>query len=73
MSPPAFMSNPLAWIQDKLTTYSTKEIYLLEETLRFSKKGVGYLVEQSTQPQTLGYSLADSPVGLLGWIYEKVQ
>lgn len=23
-------------------------------------------------PQTLGYSLADSPVGLLAWIYEKL-
>ena len=28
--------------------------------------------EQATQPQTLGYSLADSPSGLLGWIYEKL-
>ena len=27
---------------------------------------------QSTKPQTLGYSLADSPVGLLAWIYEKL-
>lgn len=29
-------------------------------------------MEQATQPQTLGYSLADSPVGLLAWIYEKL-
>jgi hypothetical protein len=27
---------------------------------------------QSTRPQTLGYSLADSPVGMLAWIYEKL-
>ena len=27
---------------------------------------------QCTQPQTIGYSLADSPVGLLAWIYEKL-
>ena len=27
---------------------------------------------QSTKPQTLAYSLADSPVGLLAWIYEKL-
>jgi hypothetical protein len=33
---------------------------------------VGYLQEQSTQPQTIGYNLADSPVGLLAWIYEKL-
>ena len=34
--------------------------------------GHGYFEEQATQPQTLGYGLADSPVGLLGWIYEKL-
>ena len=27
---------------------------------------------QSTRPQTIGYSLSDSPVGLLAWIYEKL-
>ena len=33
---------------------------------------MGYYAEQTTKPQTLGYSLADSPVGLLAWIYEKL-
>lgn len=33
---------------------------------------MGYEVEQHNQPQTLGYALADSPVGLLAWIYEKL-
>lgn len=33
---------------------------------------MGYNNEHSTQPQTIGYSLADSPVGLLAWIYEKL-
>ena len=33
---------------------------------------MGYLAIQSTKPQTLGFSLADSPVGLLAWIYEKL-
>lgn len=36
------------------------------------RDGMGYFAEQSTQPQTLGYTLADSPVGLLAWIYEKL-
>ncbi|KAK0464742.1 Alpha/Beta hydrolase protein, partial [Desarmillaria tabescens] len=31
-----------------------------------------YLQEQATQPQTIGYSLADSLTGLLAWIYEKL-
>ena len=34
--------------------------------------GRGYFQEQATKPQTLAYSLADSPVGLLAWIYEKL-
>lgn len=31
----------------------------------------GYSTQQSTRPQTLGYALADSPVGQLAWIVEK--
>lgn len=31
----------------------------------------GYSTEQSTKPQTIGYALADSPVGQLAWITEK--
>lgn len=31
----------------------------------------GYSKQQSTRPQTLGYGLADSPVGQAAWIYEK--
>jgi len=31
----------------------------------------GYTHEQETRPQTLGVAMADSPVGLAGWILEK--
>lgn len=31
----------------------------------------GYSKQQSTRPQTLGYALVDSPVGLCAWIVEK--
>jgi pimeloyl-ACP methyl ester carboxylesterase len=31
----------------------------------------GYNLQQETRPQTLGYSLNDSPVGLAAWIIEK--
>jgi epoxide hydrolase len=33
--------------------------------------GMGYANEQGTKPQTIGYSLNDSPVGQCAWIYEK--
>ena len=38
----------------------------------FFSRGLGYLRQAQTRPQTLGYSLADSPAGLLAWIYEKL-
>ena len=31
---------------------------------------LAYLIEQSTRPQTIGYSLADSPVGLAAWMLD---
>ena len=36
-----------------------------------SRTGSGYSAVQGTRPQTIGYSLADSPVGLCAWIVEK--
>ncbi|WP_219469854.1 epoxide hydrolase family protein [Nonomuraea rhizosphaerae] len=42
-----------------------------EQFNTFREEGVGYLVLQSTRPQTLAYSLNDSPVGQLAWITEK--
>ena len=32
--------------------------------------GFGYFLEQSTRPQTIGYSLLDSPVGLAAWMLD---
>jgi epoxide hydrolase len=37
----------------------------------FQGEGKGYLLLQSTRPQTLAYSITDSPVGQLAWIVEK--
>jgi pimeloyl-ACP methyl ester carboxylesterase len=38
---------------------------------RFQNNGFGYFLQQATRPQTIGYALADSPVGQAAWIYEK--
>jgi len=37
-----------------------------------SRTGSGYSAEQGTRPQTIGYSLTDSPAGLCAWIVEKI-
>lgn len=34
-------------------------------------KGAGYAVMMVTRPQTIGYALNDSPVGLAAWYYDK--
>ncbi|KAL0565383.1 hypothetical protein V5O48_016643 [Marasmius crinis-equi] len=54
------------------TKLSTVEKSVLDRTKWYFTKGNGYYVEQSTVPQTIGYSMSDSPVGLLAWIYEKL-
>ena len=37
----------------------------------FYRKGFGYAEMMNTRPQTLGYGLADSPVGMLAFFYDK--
>lgn len=37
----------------------------------YQKDEFGYASQQGTRPQTLGYGLADSPVGQAAWIVEK--
>jgi pimeloyl-ACP methyl ester carboxylesterase len=38
---------------------------------RYRRWERGYSMQQSTRPQTIGYGLVDSPVGLCAWIVEK--
>lgn len=42
-----------------------------ERLQQINNEGGGYLRLQATRPQTIGYSLVDSPVGQLTWIVEK--
>jgi pimeloyl-ACP methyl ester carboxylesterase len=36
----------------------------------FKQTGSGYFLEQATRPQTIGYALLDSPVGLAAWMLD---
>ncbi|KAF8869402.1 Alpha/Beta hydrolase protein [Infundibulicybe gibba] len=63
---------PLSYLWRLASGYSEKDKAGLKRTEWYTKTGSGYFAIQSTRPQTLGYGLADSPVGLLGWIYEKL-
>ncbi|WP_020500552.1 epoxide hydrolase family protein [Sciscionella marina] len=42
-----------------------------EETHDFWQHRAAYAKQQAARPQTIGYSLVDSPVGLLAWILDK--
>ena len=39
----------------------------------FRRQGFGYAQIQHTRPQTVGYGLEDSPIGLCAWIVEKLR
>ncbi|KZF26498.1 epoxide hydrolase 1 [Xylona heveae TC161] len=64
--------NLIVALQHIVTPYSERERVGLSRTMRFNNEDSGYMFEQGTKPQTLGYSLHDSPVGLLAWIFEKL-
>ncbi|KAF8918946.1 Alpha/Beta hydrolase protein [Mucidula mucida] len=69
---PPSINRPISYLKHLVTPYTVAEKAALQKSQWFERHGRGYHHEQATQPQTLGYSLADSPVGLLGWIYEKL-
>ncbi|KAH9037750.1 alpha/beta-hydrolase [Lactarius hengduanensis] len=70
--PPSSRENPITLLKYLISSFTARERQFAAHTENFFKNGRGYSAEQSTKPQTLGFSLADSPVGLLAWIYEKL-
>src|SRR4051812_31522168 len=57
-------------IADKLPASSDQERAAHKAVATFTATGFGYFMEQSTRPQTIGYSLLDSPVGLAAWLLD---
>jgi pimeloyl-ACP methyl ester carboxylesterase len=53
--------------------YTATEQQALDHLGKYASDAAGYASIQGTRPQTLGYGLADSPVGQAMWIYEKLQ
>jgi len=58
---------------DEITEATAEEKTALRDAKDFWDNLSGYAKEQSTRPQTIGYSLADSPVGQAAWIYAMFQ
>ena len=57
-------------IADKLPAESEKERVAQKAVATFRASGFGYFLEQSTRPQTIGYSLLNLPVGLAAWLLD---
>jgi epoxide hydrolase len=51
---------------------SAEERAALAKLQAYGDVGSAYARIQGTKPQTIGYSLSDSPVGQASWIYEKL-
>ncbi len=60
-APPGLTTDGLTTVERRWT----------EETHHFWRHRAAYAKQQATRPQTIGYSLVDSPVGLLAWILDK--
>ncbi len=56
---------------ESMTDLTPFEQDALERLKFYQEWDSGYSKLQSTRPQTLGYGLADSPVGQMAWIVEK--
>jgi pimeloyl-ACP methyl ester carboxylesterase len=50
---------------------SVKEKAAFDSLNTFFSKNAGYGAMMVTRPQTVGYALTDSPVGLAAWMYDK--
>jgi pimeloyl-ACP methyl ester carboxylesterase len=71
--------SPALGLKDQLPADTEEERTARDAVTTFTTDGFAYFLEQSTRPQTIGYSLLDSPVGLAAWLldhdtdsYEKI-
>lgn len=51
---------------------SPEERAVFDDIRGFFKNGFGYASIMGTRPQTIGYGMADSPVALAAWFYDKL-
>ena len=64
-------TSPTPYLGEDSRPLSKLEKRMLEQREKWVQSEGGYAHIQSTKPQTLSYSLNDSPAGLAAWIVEK--
>ena len=58
---------------DEVSQATAQEQAMLASAKHYQDVLSGYAKEMATRPQTIGYSLSDSPTGLAAWIYAMFQ
>ena len=51
-----------------MPTVTDEERAAADQIATFRKSGEGYFIEMATRPETIGYSLLDSPIALAAWM-----
>ena len=59
--------------EDEIADATPEEQAMLADMKRYEAEQSGYMKLQNTRPQSVGFALADSPVGLAAWIYALFQ
>jgi pimeloyl-ACP methyl ester carboxylesterase len=78
MSPPGLVGIHLNMVMyqptdAEIADATPEEQRMLADAQRYERELSGYMKVQSTRPQSIGFALADSPVGLAAWIYALFQ
>ncbi|QDS69134.1 hypothetical protein FKW77_010402 [Venturia effusa] len=73
--PSTLLTAPLVLLKSILSFpfWTAAEKQGLKNGREYATSGNGYYIMQNTRPQTVAYCLSDSPIALLGWIYEKLE
>lgn len=78
MAPPELIGIHLNMVmfqptEEERAAASPQEQAMLDAARRYDQELSGYFKVQATRPQSVGFALADSPVGLAAWIYALFQ
>ncbi|MFC0104358.1 epoxide hydrolase family protein [Sphingopyxis terrae] len=69
---PADIARTLAAGDPAPASLTAKERGAFNQLEAFYRDNSAYAAMMNTRPQTIGYSLVDSPVGMAAWMYEKI-
>ena len=69
---PSEIAHVLAAGDPAPASLSAKERGAFDQLEAFYRDNSAYAAMMNTRPQTIGYALVDSPVGMAAWMYEKI-